>query len=302
MTRPRSSAKTKARPARAEAELQPRELESSLVGELLSALALGADRATAALAVGLEDLDAQLAADPSLLKRVQQAEAKAELQRIARATLAAQQGDRRAAAWLRERAPTASPTGVEAPGVAPPPVPANARSEGQRLLQAVDASHADIAVAVGATKQAVSYWRRGSKTPDLAKRMRLHELYGIEASAWERPPASGPASTASSPSLPSLPPRSGTETTLQECEAQLAHLHALMSAALVPSERVRLADVYGKQLALKARLEREQELVEDRLVREHPAWKRIRDSLLAALRPWPDAAKAVAQTLERLDA
>ncbi|MBZ0120873.1 MAG: hypothetical protein K8H88_28015 [Sandaracinaceae bacterium] len=293
----------KARFARGEAELQPRELESKVLGELLSALALGADRATAALAIGIEDLDAQLAADPSVLKRVQQVEAKAELQRIARATLAAQQGDRRAAAWLRERQrePAREVESPPEPARTTEPSGVHVRSEGQRLLQAVPASHAEIAAALGTTKQAVSYWRRGNKTPDLANRLVLRDRYGIAPDAWEQLPSTA-AAGAPAAAAPPMPVRTGSETTLDEVELQLAQLHQIQAGSLIASERVRLADAVGKLLALKARLERERELIEDRIVREHPVWKRIRERLTATLRPFPDAARAVAQALEELDA
>lgn len=95
------------------------------VEQMLRAIEAGADRRTAALASGIggSALDRALE-EPSFAARVEQVEAKRELRAILEARAAAKAGDRRAAAWLRERAarepdpapaPEADATADEAP-------------------------------------------------------------------------------------------------------------------------------------------------------------------------------------------
>lgn len=179
------------------------------------------------------------------------------------------------------------------------------RTEGQRLLLEVNGSHAEVGERIGASKQAVSYWRRGEKTPGPKARAFMRDAYGIEPAAWERavvPPEQPEADAAgsASPSAPS--PRARSATTLDEVVAELEYLHELRQGqGLMPSERVRLSDSISKNLALKARLERDQELLDDRIVREHPAWRRIEDGLIAwAKAHGPDVARSLAETLAGL--
>lgn len=177
------------------------------------------------------------------------------------------------------------------------------RTEGQRLLLEVNGTHAEVGARIGASKQSVSYWRRGEKIPGAKARAALREAYGIEPAAWELRPGAGDAapSAASPESLPPQPPRAprARTMTLDEVVAELDYLHDLRrDGKLMPSEKVRLSDSISKNLALKARLERDQELLEDRIVREHPMWKvRIKPAILGALKPYPDAMRAVAEAL-----
>ena len=67
---------------------------------------------------------------------------------------------------------------------------------------------------------------------------------------------------------------------------------------LMPNEMNRLRDSEQRALAFRSKLEKERELLEDRVVRDHPAWKRLEKTIIAALRPYPEALRAVAQAIE----
>ncbi len=174
-------------------------------------------------------------------------------------------------------------------------------------------SLAEIAAKIGTAKQVVHRWRRGEKVPGAGPRLRLRDTYGIAPAAWEQvpdreavgpppPPAPPPASRAKAAAASASPPRSG-KPTLDEVIAELEYLHELRrDENLIASAKVRLSDSISKNLALKARLEREQELLDDRIVREHPMWLRIKDALRGALKPYPDAARAVAEALASVEA
>lgn len=66
---------------------------------------------------------------------------------------------------------------------------------------------------------------------------------------------------------------------------------------LTGQERARLADAEGKQLGLRARLEKEANKLEVTIIRTHPEWARVKSSILNALKPYPKAAAAVVEAL-----
>jgi hypothetical protein len=180
----------------------------------------------------------------------------------------------------------------------PPP---KVRSEGQRLLLLVPGSLAQIAKSVGGgSPQNVLDWRNGKKVPGVEMRARLYGAYAISALAWSQPPSEQGKSASSAvatnnPQPPPLPLES--LTTLDACLQLLTRIRHEANRNLLPAERVKLADTEAKILALRHRLEREHELTEDRIIREHPKWQAIKRVWTAALIPYPAAAKAVADAL-----
>jgi hypothetical protein len=72
------------------------------------------------------------------------------------------------------------------------------------------------------------------------------------------------------------------------------------------TELARLMASEGTLIERIARLEAQRraeiELLESRIVREHPAWQRLRDAVLDALRPFPDAARAVLTAVQSIEA
>lgn len=149
-------------------------------------------------------------------------------------------------------------------------------TEGRRLLAEVTATDDEIAEAVGVSRRLVSYWRKGSKRPGGTNRAKLREVYGIPQRAWgskagaDLGAAEEEAKARRAISSRSLSSLDHAEELLEEAR------RARLDPDLIASERGRLVTEEGRLLALKARLERERELVEDRIVREHPMWLRIR--------------------------
>lgn len=175
------------------------------------------------------------------------------------------------------------------------------RTEGQRQLLEVPDSLAAIATKVGCSKPLAGFWRAGAKSPSSAMRARLEEAYAIPAPAWDLAPGATPAADEPEDEEPETDVE-GADT-LALTNAQLAAIRkALRNKKLSEAARSKKEDTYAKLLALKARLEREQELAEDRIVREHPMWRRIREGILAAVKPWPEAARAIAQKIQELGA
>ena len=70
---------------------------------------------------------------------------------------------------------------------------------------------------------------------------------------------------------------------------------------LLPGERVKLAAAEARILKLRASLEQAAEFSEARYVLSHPSWLALRRELVAALEPYPAAAKAVLDAIARIE-
>lgn len=161
---------------------------------------------------------------------------------------------------------------------------ATIRNDGQLQLTRLTGSLGAIAKRVGTTKQSISEWRRGEKTPSSEARLKVQAAYGIDPGAWDVQP--GGAVTEVPPTTPDAGPR----TALGEAEATLHAIRKQLNRPkLLVSEVVRLREAEMKAIRLRASLERDQALLEDRMVREHPAWRRIRAVIVRFVQRLPPA-------------
>lgn len=161
-------------------------------------------------------------------------------------------------------------------------------------MRLVPGSLSRIASAVGVDKGTISRWRSGEAIPSATMRARLHALYAVDPAAWERRPLGSEAPAPERRSDPADADKSTLEETLwliRQIKDQLD------DSGLSASERKGLTDNLTKLLALRGRLEEKAELMEARIVREHPRWNEIVRSLPDVLRPFPQAAEAVAAWL-----
>lgn len=173
-------------------------------------------------------------------------------------------------------------------------------SEGQRLLCAVEGSLADIAAELGCSKQLVGYYRKGDRQPSDLHRTELERIYDIPAASWDQL-VGGSAKEKATPARLNLPTLAA-ESTLEGVNKLLTALDKFQAeGALTPSTLLKFADIIGKQLALRARLERDRALLELRIITEHPKWPLIVAAMREAHRPYPDAARAVAVAFAALE-
>lgn len=178
------------------------------------------------------------------------------------------------------------------------------KSEGQRLLCEQPGTLAGIAERLGCTKQAVSLWRLGEQSPATKQRERLKACFGIEPIAWERLPAGAmpPQSTDADPDdVPDDDEESDDdEPSLEEdYKRQLRALRkAIDTPGILARERLALNDAFGKALERRRRYELQIELQEDRIVRGHPAWRRLKRLIMDALATHPAAARDVGRALQ----
>ena len=177
------------------------------------------------------------------------------------------------------------PSGAKSPKV---------KTEGQRLLLEVSGTEGEMAKSLGCSPAVVGHWKRGRRVPqDGAARQKLNLLFGIPPRAWDVKPGE-----AIEPKQQDPAGGQGSSTLEITCSQIAAIETALGNEALTDTNAARLRDTLGKMLALRARMERDSALEEDRVVREHPEWLRVKAAIIEALRPYPDAAAAVAEVLE----
>jgi transcriptional regulator with XRE-family HTH domain len=189
--------------------------------------------------------------------------------------------------------PAPAPKAVTEPQATAPVL----RSEGQRMLLHVSGSLLAIAKAIGVkSPQTVLYWRNGRSIPSPEVRAQMQVALGIPIQAWSTRPKGGP-DDAVAPELDELP-----QTSLAECLELLQVIRRdRHQPNLLPGERTKLVDAEARILKLRADLEMRAELSEDRYVREHPGWLRVRNEISRVLIAYPEAARAVADALERLE-
>lgn len=177
-------------------------------------------------------------------------------------------------------------------------------SEGQRLLRKVarHSSLSSIARAVGCkSRENCRCWLQGTKTPNTASRSKLERAFRIPVHAWDQFPMGHPARSAenlcaqvATVKLDSV----SRGSTLDDCLALLADLRSYrQQPGLLLKYRLRYTDCETRILALRARLERDVELSEDRYVREHPAWRRLQDKILDVIRPYPEIMSKLLEAL-----
>lgn len=184
-----------------------------------------------------------------------------------------------------------------------------AATEGQRQLRDLGATTRAIAKRAGVSVGLAAQWRTGEKLPPEAKRKKLESLFGIPAKSWDRRPESEAPTAAAEETSSStaaaaavvLPP-DGSDT-LELTNLALASIRATLARGnLSEAASARTQDSLTKLLSLRARLERDQELLDDRIVRDHPQWARIKEAIRNAVEPFPDAARAIHEALEKLGA
>lgn len=177
------------------------------------------------------------------------------------------------------------------------------RSEGQRMLLHVSGSLTAIANEIGArSPQSVLDWRNGKRIPAIEARARMQAVFGIPIVAWSQLPntVSQPNAAAATSAL--ADPNAPIPSTLESCLRLLATIQRDSgNPHLLAAERVKLVDAEARILKLRADLERNAELTEDRYVRDHPAWHKCKRAIAAALVPFPEAARAVCEALERIE-
>lgn len=167
------------------------------------------------------------------------------------------------------------------------------RTEGQRALRLQPGSLSSIAAKIGVDKGTVSRWRSGEKIPDSARRARLHSLFGIAPEAWDRGPLGAEPTPVAMSAIETDRPSTSREIT----EARLNRLHKALELNPSLPDYIKIESQIGDAAKELRMIESAAEMMEARIVREHPRWREIVRGLPDVLRPYPQAAEAVAAFL-----
>jgi hypothetical protein len=180
--------------------------------------------------------------------------------------------------------------------------PAN---EGQRLLlkAARHSSLAEVARAVGCrSRENCRSWLHGTKTPNSSSRTKLQRAFAIPRTAWDLLPVGHPSRSVNAlneDQALAQRTRKSSGSTLDDCIALLDDVSARrQQPGLLLKDQIAYAKCETRILALRARLERDVELSEDRYVRQHPGWLRLRNIIFDVLRPYPEILKQLGEAIE----
>jgi len=185
----------------------------------------------------------------------------------------------------------ASVDGCHVDGVAGNALTLNA---GAVALAATGRSTRDLARLFHKSHEAVRRWRSALSVPDADARAVLRRELGIDESAWDTIGATGATAATSTDTL--------TPATARErLEQQIERLR-VARADPTASPRSRL-DLEKLELqASRALAELEGAVLTERQILASGVWVRVRETVVTALEPWPDAMRAVADALERAEA
>lgn len=170
---------------------------------------------------------------------------------------------------------------------------------------------------IGCSYPAAQGWIKHGRTPSEDYKTEIANVYEIPVDAWDLPadgkkPSSRVSLPPPSPSEPEpvlqavekpkarkRPRKPGISTsTLEDARRMLHDIDKdcarpnLTAPSLSKLRRERV-----QVLNLISRLEKENELLEDRVVDQHPRWLALKGAILRALKPYPEAAEAVLREL-----
>lgn len=176
----------------------------------------------------------------------------------------------------------------------PSPEPVSGRSRGAVLLALLEVPHGDIATMVGVTRQSVTSWNTGLKKPSKDQRERLAAAFKIPAEAWDEAPTEAP------PAVTSGPPVRGVLGTLPEIEKEILSLLESVrnDSEASPIERAKVLASCATSLGILAKFTGEFDY--GRHLFRLPIWKLIEKAIRVSLKPYPQAAAALAHELRLL--
>lgn len=194
-------------------------------------------------------------------------------------------------------------------------------NRGAYLLRRTGNGDETVGAACGVSRQAVGCWKSGQKRPGPDARGKLEAAYGIPRTAWDES-EDGPSSEVENPDTapepaPAMPSRLpepvaaalnvsarsfGAAARADYLERELQQTLAFLAAdkKTTPVERMKALALAAQIEDKIASLRGEKELTNMRIV-QLPFWRRICESSAETLAPWPEAARAYAVMVRRLE-
>jgi transcriptional regulator with XRE-family HTH domain len=168
-------------------------------------------------------------------------------------------------------------------------------------LQHVPGTLNAIAAKVQASKPAVSTWRIGTRTPDISARRRLWAAFEIPIEAWECVPGALEPAAELDGDQGDEDEEADEDDSAHHEQSILDHVNHRLRAArrvvvakgLTTRERILANADYDRAIAARAKYLHEQELQEDRIIRQHPKWRELRAVIIGVLIKHPAVAREV---------
>jgi len=179
------------------------------------------------------------------------------------------------------------------------------RSAGSVVLQRLGERQVDIAAKLGVDQSLVARWGTGERVPTPAQRKLLRAELGIQISAWDKPPEAAPRVVPPPDEFKSTP-LNGVSFRVEtqrlydevirlrqraegyrEANDDRMYMKALREAAIQQT-------LLGRLLGVTTQIS------EERILRM-PAFRHLIDRVLSAVAPWPEALRAIIETLEVLE-
>jgi transcriptional regulator with XRE-family HTH domain len=167
-------------------------------------------------------------------------------------------------------------------------------TDGARALKRSGKTGAELARLCGVSAQLVSLWLKGKKRPGPEHRARLEALGLALADQWEKD-SSKRRKAHSSPAMAHAAPATALDTRSELVE-QVGRLRRLIGEGLSPAASVQVERALGQALVALSKIDGTT-ITELTIVR-HPAHRRVMAVILAALEPYPEAMRAVADALK----
>ena len=182
------------------------------------------------------------------------------------------------------------------------------RNRGGYLLGRQGLKNTEIAKRIGVTPPAVGQFIKGAAKPGEALREVISKAFPIPVTAWDEPPRSRKPAEDKAPEAASEQVASPTpipEGVLPKVALLESFLTRLLEGLAedpdsTPAEQL---DVYSKATAILEKLGKVtgEHAIDRAKVLGHREFKRAVEVISEAVRPWPEAAAAIAAALRKLD-
>jgi transcriptional regulator with XRE-family HTH domain len=176
------------------------------------------------------------------------------------------------------------------------------KSQGSSEFERAGKTGAEWARLLGVTPAAVCRWRSGQAKPTAELRTRIHSAGGPSPKAWDQV-AGTPPPTKKKGAPKRAPQKATPQTVIEEADRWLAELQdfrdELPSLISDAKGRASLLANAAKTLAVLGKLTGVGLSISERQILDSPNWRLIEARIIEALKPWPDALRALGKALDR---
>lgn len=181
--------------------------------------------------------------------------------------------------------------------------PRIARSAGSVALQRFPERQVDIADRLQVDRTLIARWGSGDRAPTPAQRKLLRAVVGIPIGAWDKPAEEAPVlpvSVEESIPLSAVSFRAETQKLFDETVRLRRRAEGFRETNNDKMYIKFLREAAVQQTLLGRLLGVTTQISEERMVRT-PAFRNVVDRIMTAMAPWPEALRAIIETLEILE-